>query len=217
MRAAGASTTRLFASRARALPVEEPMTVGSSLLELFEDLEEKNVVVLVIEDAHWTDTDSLRAVLFALRRLVSERVLTLLTVRDEDTARLPDGFRRLAAGSTGRTLHLAPLTIAEVHGLAAARGVAEFSARIAARLHEHTGGNPLYVRALLDEVPADRWRSWEPVLPAPKGFAEQAVHRLDACGPAAQRLVEAAAVMGPTAVLSAVASVAGVEDPWSAL
>src|SRR4051794_3242056 len=217
MRAAGASTARLFASRERALPVEEPISVGSSLLELFEDLAQKNVVVLVIEDAHWTDTDSLRAVLFALRRLVSERVFTVVTVRDEDMARLPEGFRRLAAGAAGMTVRLAPLTIAEAHGLALARGVAEFSRRIAARLHEHTGGNPLYVRALLDEIPADHWRSWEPVLPAPRSFAEQVVHRLDACGPAAQRLVEAASVLGPTAVLSTVASVAGVEDPLSAL
>ena len=92
MRAAGASATRLFSSRLRALPAEEPISVGSSLLELLEDLEEKNVVVLVLEDAHWTDTDSLRAVLFGLRRLVSERVLTLLTVREEEAGRLPDGW-----------------------------------------------------------------------------------------------------------------------------
>jgi len=217
MRAAGASTTRLFSSRQRALPAEEPISVGSSLLELFEDLEEKSVVVLVIEDAHWTDTDSLRALLFALRRLVSERVLTLLTVRDEDLVRLPDGYQRLAAGPSGMTLRLSPLTPPEVQGLAAALEVAEFSARIAARLQEHTGGNPLYVRALLDEVPPDRWRTWEPVLPAPRSFAEQAAHRLDACGPAARRLVEAASVMGAAAALSTVASVAGVQDPLSAV
>ena len=74
MRAAGSSPTRLFASRQRALPPEEPISVGSTLLELFEELEEKGVVVLVVEDVHWSDIDSLRALLFALRRLVSERV-----------------------------------------------------------------------------------------------------------------------------------------------
>jgi DNA-binding CsgD family transcriptional regulator len=217
MRVAGASATRLFSSRLRALPAEEPISVGSSLLELLEDLEEKSVVVLVIEDAHWTDTDSLRAVLFALRRLVSERVLTLLTVREEEAARLPDGLRRLAAGASGRTLRISPLTPLEIQGLAAALGVAEFSSRVAARLHSHTGGNPLYVRALLEEVPAGRWRTWEPVLPAPRAFAEQVAHRLEACGPASRRLVEAASVLGAAAGLSTVAVLAGVEDPLPAL
>jgi DNA-binding CsgD family transcriptional regulator len=217
MRAAGASATRLFSSRLRAFPAEEPISVGSSFLELLEDLEEKNVVVLVIEDAHWTDTDSLRAVLFALRRLASERVLTLLTVREEEAARLPDGLRRLAAGASGLTLRLPPLMPSEIQNLAAARGVAEFSSRVAERLHSHTGGNPLYVQALLEEVPAGRWRTWEPVLPAPRAFAEQVAYRLEACGPAARRVVEAASVLGATAALSTVAVLAGVEDPLPAL
>jgi hypothetical protein len=40
MRTAGTSTTRLFSSRLRALPAEEPISVGTSLLELLEELEE---------------------------------------------------------------------------------------------------------------------------------------------------------------------------------
>jgi len=217
MRAAGTSTTRLTSSRLRALPVEEPISVGSTLLELFEELEEKNVLVLVVEDAHWSDIDSLRALLFALRRLVSERVLTLLTVRKEDELRLPEGLRRLAVGGTGVTLPLGPLTPAEIQALATELGVQEFSARIAARLAEHTGGNPLYVRALLDEVPPGRWRTWEPELPAPRAFAAQAAQRLDACSPDARRLVEATSVIGVTAALTTAGAVAGLTTPLSAL
>jgi hypothetical protein len=167
MRAAGVSSARVFSSRLRVLPVEEPISVGSSLLELFEDLEEKNVVVLLVEDIHWSDTDSLRALLFALRRLVSERVLTLLTVREEDQLRVPDGLRRLAAGASGLTLHLPPLTPGEIQALASRLGMPEFSTRIAARLHEHTGGNPLYTRAVLSELP-DGWPDALAQLPAPR-------------------------------------------------
>jgi len=217
MRAAGTSTTRVMSSRLRALPVEEPISVGSTLLELFEELEEKSVVVLVIEDAHWSDIDSLRALLFALRRLVSERVLTLLTVREEDELRLPEGLRRLADGVSGTTLRVGPLAPPQIQALAAELGVQEFSARIAARLHEHTRGNPLYVRALLDEVPPGRWRTWEPELPAPRAFAEQVAQRLDACGPDARRLVEAASVLGVTASLSSVGSVARLTNSLAAL
>ena len=217
MRAAGSSPTRLFASRQRALPPEEPISVGSTLLELFGELEEQSVVVLLVEDVHWSDIDSLRALLFALRRLGSERVLALLTVREEDERRLPEGIRRLASGASGSTMHLSPLTPPQIQALASALGVADFSARIAGRLHEHTAGNPLYVRALLDEVPAGRWRTWEPELPAPRAYVEQAAQRLDACGPEARRLVEAASVMGAAASLSTVGSVAGLTDALPAL
>ena len=107
-------------------------------LELFAEFEEKNVVVLVIDDAHWSDIDSLRALLFALRRLVSERVLAILTVREEDELRLPDGLRRLAAGASGLTLRLGPLTPQQIQSLASAVGVTELfrpHRRAAARAH----------------------------------------------------------------------------------
>jgi hypothetical protein len=115
--------------------------------------------VLVIDDAQWADVDSLRAVLFALRRLSSSRVLTLLVERDEDTTRLPDGLRRLASGTTGRSLALDALGSGEIRTLAAAFGVDGLTVRTAQRLRDHTGGNPLYVRALLSE-PDGRWRMW---------------------------------------------------------
>ena len=78
MRTAGVSKAKLLAGRMRSLPAEEPVGVGSRVLEAIEDLEAKAPVVLVIDDAHWADLDSLRALLFVVRRLVGIRVLMLL-------------------------------------------------------------------------------------------------------------------------------------------
>ena len=88
---------------------------------------------------------------------------------------------------------------------------------MARRLQAHTGGNPLYVTSLLTEMPAERWRTWEPVLPAPRAFALQVTRRLDVCGPATRGLVEAAAVLGVHASLASAAALADVEDVVSAL
>ena len=217
MRAAKVGRVSVLAGRARALPPEEPISVGAVLLETLEKIEDKAPVVLVVDDAHWADVDSLRSLLFALRRLVSERVLALLTVRDEDAARLLDGLRRLASGPTGQSISLQPLGAADVHKLGQALGVVEFSARTAERLAEHTGGNPLYARALLTEVPADRWRSWHPILPAPRAFAAQILDRLSACSPPTRSLVGAASVLGVRSALPIAAALGDVGDATGAL
>ena len=66
-------------------------------------------------------------------------------------------------------------------------------------------------------MPKERWRTWEPILPAPGAFAMRVVSRLDACSPDARRLVEAAAVLGGTVSLSAAGVLADVQKPVEAL
>jgi ATP/maltotriose-dependent transcriptional regulator MalT len=217
MRVAGVSSARLLAGRQRSLPAEEPVGVGARILDVIEELEQKAPVAIVVDDAHWADVDSLRALLFVVRRLVQERVLTLLAQRSDDASRLPEGLRRLASGRTGTTLRVPALSSGEVNQLATKLGVAQLPSRTAQRLRTHTDGNPLYITTLLTELPSERWRTWEPALPAPQAFADQVVRRLKACSEPTRRLVEATAVMGGHAELAAVAVLAEVGDPVAAL
>ena len=184
---------------------------------MLTELEEKAPVAVVVDDAHWADIDSLRALLFACRRLVDERVLVVLGQRTEDEQRLPDGLRRLAGGRTGATVALPPLPASDVQQLATALGVRGFSSRAAQRLHAHTGGNALYVKTMLAELPEKRWRTWNPSLPAPRAFAAQVLRRLEAGGRPTRSLVEAVAVLGNTAPVAAAATLAGVSDLFTAL
>ncbi len=177
---AGVSTARLLVSRDRSFPPEEPVGVGGWILDVLKELEQKAPVVVIVDDAHWADIDSLRALLFAARRLVDERVLLVLGQRIEDEQRLPEGLRRLAGGRTGSTVALQPLPPSDVHELATALGVRGFSTRAARRLHAHTGGNALYVKTMLSELPEKRWRTWNPSLPAPRAFTAQVLRRLAA-------------------------------------
>src|SRR3954454_20880707 len=125
MRGAAVSRARLLAGRERALPVDEPISVGARVLELLNELDGKRPAVLVVDDAHWADLDSLRALLFALRRLVSDPVMTVLTARSEDLDRLPEGLRRLAEGLTGMTLQVGALGAGQVRALATSLGLRE--------------------------------------------------------------------------------------------
>ena len=217
LRTAGVRNSKLLAARDMSLPVEEPVGVGARVLEVLEDFEQKTPVVIVVDDAHWADLDSLRALLYVVRRLVGERVLTVLAQRSEAAARIPDGLRRMAAGRTGTTVRLGALPPGEIKSLATALGVQRLPTRVARQLHTHTGGNPLYITTLLSETPEERWRTWEPVLPAPGAFAMRVVARLDACSPAARLLVEAPAVLGGTTSLAAAATLAEVPDPVDAV
>ena len=216
-RVAGPSGARVLGSRVEPPTTEEPVNVGARLLELWSDLEDQRPVATVIDDAQWADTDSLRAVLFALRRLVGERVLVLLVVRDEDESRLPEALRRLASGPIGAVVQVGPLKTSEVRALASGLGAKDVSNRVADRMIAHTAGNPLYIRSVLDQVPATMWRSWEPMLPAPRAFADSVASRLQACPDPVRRLVEAAAVLGVRASLMTVAALADVDDPLAAL
>ena len=217
MRGAGVSTARLLVSRDRSFPPEEPVGVGAWILDVLKELDQKAPVAVIVDDAHWADIDSLRALLFAARRLVDERVLLVLGQRIEDEERLPEGLRRLAGGRTGTTVALQPLPPSDVHELATALGVRGFSTRAARRLHTHTGGNALYVKTMLSELPEKRWRTWNPTLPAPRAFAAQVLRRLAAASAPTRRLVEAVAVLGTTAPVGAAATLAGVPDLFAAL
>lgn len=217
MRAAGVRETNVLLDRQRALTVEEPANVGALLLELWGTLDARGPVISIIDDAQWSDIDSLRALLFAMRRLVGERVLVLLAARGEDVVRLPEGLRRMADGPTGRILRVGPLKADGVRTLAASLDAGNLSARVAERLQAHTGGNPLYLRSLFDEVPPATWRSWEPALPAPRAFAAQVHRRLRGSSDESRRLVEAASALGTRADLQTAAALAEISDPLPAL
>jgi NAD-dependent dihydropyrimidine dehydrogenase PreA subunit len=152
--------------------------------------------------------------LFVVRRLVADRVLVVIATR-EHAAGLPEGLVKAASGAQGRWLQLPPLTTEELRMLADARGF-RLSARAVQRLEAHAGGNPLYTRALLDELPADAWHRHDN-LPAPRSFAAIVRRRVEACGRDTGRLLEAVAVLGPRSPLAVAASLGGVEDPFDAL
>jgi DNA-binding CsgD family transcriptional regulator len=112
-------------------------------------------------------------------------------------------------------LRLGPLAVEELRDLAHARGI-HLSMRATQRLEAHTGGNPLYSEALLDELPSEAWHRHD-ALPAPRSFAAIVRDRVAAYSPEAARLIEAVSVLGSRCPLATVASLAGVPAPLEAL
>lgn len=189
------------------------LALGAALLAGIGALEEQApLVVLVADDLHWADRASAGALLFCLRRLRTDPVLVLLAARPHSLGRLGGSWARLLAdGDRVRRIRLAGLPPAQVVTLAAANG-RELTAEAGARLQEHTGGNPLYLLALLAELPADAFGAGAAHLPAPRAYAATVLSRLARLPAPAQDLVRAAAVLGTRAPARVASTMAGLAD-----
>ncbi len=198
-------------------PGESTTAVGTSVLRLVRRLlaGERNVVVLLIDDAQWIDAASQQALSFALRRLRSAQVLCVLAMSGAPSE-LSDGLRHLVTelASTLRVTGLDPNELSELAGQMSAAPISDWAA---VRLHELTGGNVLQARALLAELPPQALdRDCDP-LPVPAAFGQEVMARLAACPDEVRRLVDATAVLGLTCRLADAAGIAEVDDPALAL
>jgi predicted ATPase len=103
-------------------------------------------MVIVAEDAHWSDGASLELLRFLGRRIGELPVLFVVTYRDDEIGadhplRLVLGD--LASASTVHRIGVRPLSEAAVQLMAAGSG------RDAATLHRLTGGNPFFLTEAL--------------------------------------------------------------------
>ena len=193
----------------------DPLTAGSALLAMVQEMAATSALVLVIDDAQWGDELSLKAISFALRRLRADRVLSIVAARSDGLARLPPGLTRLAADQ-GVQLELSGLSATEVADLAELAGAGRLPGRAAVRLREHTAGVPLHIRELLRDLPGEALRTPGVDLPAPRSLETLVLSRLATCAEDTERLVVAAAVLGAGCGLTDAAALAGLADPLPA-
>jgi ATP/maltotriose-dependent transcriptional regulator MalT len=190
----------------------DSFAVGAELLEALGAVPDDQTLIVVVDDLHWADPDSTRALLFWLRRLGQDCVLVVCTARPHVTDTLGESWSRLLA-DTGRSrrTRMSGLSAAEVATLAD-HGGDSLPAAAAERLRSHTAGNPLYVAGLLAELPRASLCDSSTSLPAPHSYAATVLSRTAALSPAAQDLVAPAAVLGVRSPLPTALATAGTPD-----
>jgi DNA-binding CsgD family transcriptional regulator len=118
--------------------------VGLAALALLGDIERTSPLIVVVDDAHWLDLDSVAALEFVGRRLVGDRMVVFCAVRE--TLQDPPPFQGW------RELHLRGLEEDSAHQLLLSLAKAPVQRRVAAELVVAAGGNPLALRGFVHEL-----------------------------------------------------------------
>lgn len=186
----------------------DPVEVAERLARYVDALD--GTVLAIVDDAHWSDQESLQTLASTVRSHPDAHLLVIATKvlgAREVSARALELLDRI----TATEIVLEPFTPAQVGELAAAHGVL-LHPSMAEQLQRHTGGIPRHIGQLLTEIPPSTWARFDPDLPAPAAVAARVSEVLNHCAPDARRLVEAVAVLGPDAAVHDVARLAGIDD-----
>ena len=124
------------------------LLIGAATLSLLATAAEAEPLLILVDDAHWLDGESLDALMFAVRRLDADAVATLIAAR-------ADGLR-LESVAALDSLDLGGLDATGTAQLAESRGGRRLNAQDAARVFGLTRGNPLAVIEIgsSEEAPA---------------------------------------------------------------
>jgi DNA-binding CsgD family transcriptional regulator len=193
----------------------DPFAIGAAFLQQLGFASQSDPVVLILDDAHLADLPSMAALTFAARRLQADAVFVVLAARDQGAARLPPGLLRLVQDH-GARLTLGGLSVDEVRQLGLAIDFGQLSSRAATRLRDHTGGNPLHLRAVLSELTREQAEALDSPLPVPRSFALLVLGTVAAMSSQAQQLAAAAAVLGVHSSLRDATTVASLADARAA-
>ena len=134
----------------RKLDVLDPPHQREALAQTVLDLAASGPTVIVLEDLHWADGDTLDLVRTLGHSAVGS-LLLVLTVRSEDAPRghpAAEVVLDLARSPLTRQLDLGPLDESALRLLAARNGM-DLDVRLLRDLQERSDGNPLYAEELL--------------------------------------------------------------------
>ncbi|MEO8603488.1 MAG: AAA family ATPase, partial [bacterium] len=134
-----------------------PERMPRELAVLLEALTSELTLVLVLEDLHWSDPSTVDLLALLAQRRDAARLLIIATYRPADVAvrehPLGPVVRNLQGQGRCTPVALQDLGDADVAAYLARRFPAHaFPAALAHRIHAHTGGQPLFVVALVDQL-----------------------------------------------------------------
>jgi DNA-binding CsgD family transcriptional regulator len=178
------------------------------------NLADEQPLLLAVDDLHWSDVSSVRALGYLAGRIADVPVASLVAVRPDEPGAPEQLLNGLRAEAEAVRVHLGPLDRAVVAQLVRQR-FPDADDEVCEACYSTTAGNPLYLEELLRSVPADGLRGGS--LPAAAiheasvpSLGDRIARRIEPIADAAPVLASAMAVVGDGGALSVVAALAGV-------
>ncbi len=200
---------------------ESVVVLAEAVLRLLASVARKTPCLLVLEDLHDADAETLAVVEYLTDNLEDQPVLLLATSRDEPGNAL-ELIHRIVQRGAATALELRSLTRPEVERMTAACLESEqVPAELSDRLWTDSAGNPFVIEELLHGMVSSGLlvagsKGWQVLgelkLPVPAAFVRSVAHRTDRLGPQGREVLSIAAVLGHRFPLSVVQRVSGTDD-----
>ncbi|MDQ3865604.1 MAG: AAA family ATPase [Actinomycetota bacterium] len=176
---------------------------------------------IAVDDLHWADAPSLRWIAYLARRLEGVPVLVAVTTRPPGQSRESAVLAELLSDPAAALIRLGPLRTPAIGALAAAAFETDPEPAFVAACERATGGNPLFLHALLDTLARDgvmptAENAFRALETGPEAISRLVAVRLARLPDEASALMSAAAVLGDGAQLHQVAALAGLDVPAAA-
>ncbi|MGH3063536.1 MAG: AAA family ATPase [Gaiellaceae bacterium] len=180
-------------------PPPEVRLLGLALLSVVRALAQDGPLLLALDDVQWIDASSAEVLRFMLRRLESEAVGALATVRGRPVE-VPLGLDRAFAGF--QRVAIDSLSAGAIHRLLWGRVALNLARPELLRVHEIAGGNPFFALELGRAIARGAVRVDAADVALPEGLSALVTERLRVL-PARVRntLVAVAAVAAPSVTL----------------
>ena len=172
--------------------------------------------LLVVDDLHWADAATLRWLCYLAPRLEGVSLRVFVASRPAEQGREPDLLTQILTDPTALPLRPGPLTKRAAATLAREALAGEPEEAFLDAACAATGGNPLFLRALLDTLaqegaaPTAAMASHVHEI-GPEAVSRAVSLRLSRLGPAVGRLASAIAVLGVDAEIDQVAELAEID------
>jgi len=199
--------------------IDSSLPLFDAVTELLGELARKQPLLVVLDDLHWADEQSLRLLAYVARRVGEAPLLVLAGAREEELVDVPMLGRLFAELDAERRITTVPLsrltrreTIELVVALGRHRASAPRLGRLAERVWQDSEGNPFMAVEMVRALDHVRRARPSGARPLPERVRQLITGRLDRLSEAGRDLVAAAAVLGSGLAFPLLQRVARLDD-----